>query len=141
MAYIYLGYVLSRVPYRCSTFPKRYFFFVSIFFTHAFIRLSLSLLRSLFPRSFSLRYFRSLFHSLVVAPCRQHLQRSSLFPLGCSEPFVMILRIHGSKGMHVYLPEIIPHSLKLFLQCPLTLEEDRSRLLIHFGFIFHALML
>lgn len=136
MAYIYLGYVLSRVSYRCSTCPKRYFFFASIF-SHSWLSCVSLASSSISSHVVSACRISVLYSTRwLLLQCRQHLQRSSLFLLGCSEPFVMILRIHGSKGMHVYLPEIIPHSLKLFFRCPLTLEED-----FLFTSFFHALML
>lgn len=99
---IYLGYVSPVVSYRCSASPEYYFSFACFLFPSSrspYRPFSLLLVDLSLQHDFSLPYFRSLSNSVVVTPCRQHLQRSSLFPLGCSEPFVMILGIRRGVGV------------------------------------------
>lgn len=119
----------SPAPAEC------YFSFVPYFLLPGDLRVLFA--RSVsFPRGFSPVVFPFFIPPVaVVAPRRQHLRRSSLFPLGCSEPFVMILRIHG--GRDVPPPRIIPHSLKLFLRCPFNIAvgvgDSPETSLIHFA--------
>lgn len=82
-------------PLRQMLFLFRFYFILS----HSLASSSLLSFSFSLSRGFSSPYFRFLSLSSVVTPCRQHLRRSSLFPLGCFEPFVMILRIHGGRDV------------------------------------------
>jgi hypothetical protein len=108
-----------------------------------------------FPQMLFLSFASTSTNSRLFASCRCDLPRAVLayavFPFfillaGCySMPttpptfFFISIRVlraicydpTNPRWSGMYLPRIIPHSLKLFLRCPLTWEAD-SRLLIHF---------
>lgn len=88
-----------RIGARLLPPPRQMLFLFRFYFILSHSLASSSLLSFSLSRGFSSPYFRFLSLSSVVTPCRQHLRRSSLFPLGCFEPFVMILRIHGGRDV------------------------------------------
>lgn len=123
MACIYLGYVSSRVLYRGARLsPKCYFSFASIFSSLLPLSSPLAPYRcSLFPCGFSSPYFRSFIphagcYSMPTTPPAFFFISIRVLRAICYHPT-------NPRWQGMYLPGIIPHSLKLFLRCPLTFVE------------------